>query len=73
MSIVKLLTRFNVSNLGFATDVETLGYCGGRIDLYVLCYRYQKKVDFLVRHLTKLVTFYGESVTQGRRKISAFP
>ena len=73
MSIVKLLTRFNVSNLVFATDVETLGYCGGRIDLCALCHRYQKKADFLVRHPTELVTFYGESVTQGRRKISAFP
>ena len=68
MSIVKLLTRFNVSNLVFATDVETLGYCGGRIDLCVLCHRYQKKVDFLVRHPTELVTLYCESVTQGRRK-----
>ena len=73
MSIVKLLPRFNISNLVFATDVETLGYYGGRVDLCVLYHRYQKKVDFLVRHPTELVIFYGESVTQGRRKISAFP
>jgi len=73
MSIVKLLARLSVSNLAFATDVETLGYYGGRIDLCALCHRYQKKVDFLVRHPTQLVTIYSESVTQGRRKISAFP
>ncbi len=73
LSIVKLLARVNVSNLVFATDVETLGYYGGYKDLCVLCHRYQKKVDFLVRHPTELVTIYGESVTQGRRKISAFP
>jgi len=73
MSIVKLLTRFNVSNLVFLTDVETLGYYGGELDLCVLCHRYQKKVDILVRHPTELVTIYAESVTQGRRKISAFP
>jgi hypothetical protein len=71
ISIVKLLT--NESNLVFATDVETLGCCGGRTDLCALCHRYQKKVDFLVRHPTELVTIYSESVTQGRRKISAFP
>ena len=73
MSIVKLLTRINIANLVFTTDVETLGYYEARLDLCVLCHRYQKKVDFLVRHPTELVTIYCESFTHGRRKISAFP
>ncbi len=70
---VNLLTRCHVSNLVFLTDVETLGYYAGNLDLCVLCHRYQKKVDFVVRHPTELVTIYAESITQGRRKISAFP
>ena len=70
---MKLLRTHDVSNLVFRTDVETLGYYRGESDLCGLCYRYQKKVDFLVRHPTELVTIYTESVTQGRRKISAFP
>jgi hypothetical protein len=70
---VNSLTRCHVSNLAFLTDVETLGYYAGNLDLCVLCHRYQKKVDFVVRHPTELVTIYAESITQGRRKISAFP
>ena len=72
-SVVKLLARCGISNLDFITDVETLGHYGGNLDLCLLCHRYQKKVDFLVRHPTELVTIYAQSVTQGRRKISAFP
>ena len=73
MSIIKLLTRINISNLTFTTGVETLGHYEDRLDLCALCHRYQKKVDFLVRHPTELVTIYCESIKQGRRKISAFP
>ena len=62
-----------VSNLIFRIGVETLGYYGGESDLCTVCHRYQKKVDFLVRHPTELVTIYTESVTHGRRNISAFP
>ena len=72
-SIVKLLARINISNLVFTTNVETVGDYEGRLDLCALYFRYQKKVDFLIRHPTELVTIYGESVTHGRRKISAFP
>lgn len=70
---VKLLRTYNVSSLAFHTDVETLGCYGGESDLCPLCHRYQKKVGFVVRHPTELVTIYTESVAQGRRKISAFP
>ncbi len=59
---MKLLIRLSVSNLAFTTNVETLDYYRGRIDLYTLYHRYQKKVNFLVRHLTQLVTIYSESV-----------
>ena len=71
--LIKLLRMHNISNLIFRTDVETLGHYGGESDLCTLCHRYQKKVDLLVHHPTELVTIYTESVTQGRRKISAFP
>ncbi len=69
ISIVKLSTNINVSNLVFITDIETLGYYGGDLNLCVSCHRYQKKVDFMVRHPTEFVTINAESVTQGRRKI----
>ncbi len=72
-SVVKLLARCGIFNLEFITDVENLGHYGGNLDLCLLCHRYQKKVDFLIRHSTELVTIYAKSVTQGRRKISAFP
>ena len=71
--LVKLLSTYNISNLIFCTDIETLGAYRGESDLCTLCHRYQKKVDFLVRHPTDLVTIYTESVKQGRRKLSAFP
>ena len=71
-SLVRLL-RMHVSNLVFRTDVETLGYYGGESDLCASCYRYQKKVDFWVRHPTEIVTIYADNITQGRRKLSAFP
>ena len=71
--LVHLLRTYNVSNLVFRTDTEILGYYGGESDLCSLCHRYQKKVDFLVRHPTEPVTMYTESVAQGRRKLSAFP
>ncbi|KAL9127045.1 MAG: hypothetical protein Q9217_004009 [Psora testacea] len=41
---VKLLRLYNVSNLIFRTDVETVGYYGGESDLCPLCHRYQKKI-----------------------------
>lgn len=72
-SILESLAKINVQNLIFSTDVEILGNYEGRADLCLLCFRYQKKVDFLVRHPTELMTIYGESVVHGRRKISAFP
>jgi len=72
-AVVKLLIRCSVFNLVFITDIETLGQYGGNLDLCALCHRYQKKVEFMVRHPTEPVTIYAESVTQGRRKISAFP
>ncbi len=71
-SVVKLLARCDIFNLEFITDVETLKHYGDNLDLCLLCHQYQKKVDFLVRHSTELVIIYVKSVTQGRRKISAF-
>ena len=71
--LVNLLRMQDLLNLVFCTDIETLGYYGGESDLCGLCRRYQKKVDFWVRHPTDLVTIYTKSVKQGRRKISAFP
>ena len=73
MSIIKLLTKINIFNLIFITDVETLSHYEDRLNLCALCHRYQKKVDFSIRHSTELVIIYCESITQGRRKISAFP
>ena len=55
----RLCSEDSMPNVVLVTNVETLSYCGGRGDLCALCRRYQKKVDFLVRHPTELVTFYG--------------
>jgi len=71
-SIVKLLARCDIFNLDFITDVETLRHYEDNLDLCLLCHRYQKKIDFLIRHSTELVIIYAQSITQGRRKISAF-
>lgn len=72
-AVFKLLTQCTTSNLAFTNDVETLGYCEGNLDLCSICHRFQKNVEFFIRHPSELVTIYLQSVTQGRRKISAFP
>ncbi len=72
-AVVDLLTRCHKFSLVFVTDVEALGYYGGDLDLCISCHRYQKNIDFFVRHPTEMMTIYVQSVTQGRRKISAFP
>ena len=72
-ALVKLLTQCHTSNLGFVTDIENLAYYGGDLDLCGSCHRYQKNVEFLVRHPTETVTIYVHSFRRGRRKISAFP
>ena len=71
--LVKLLKAQGISNLIFRTNARSLGYYGGKSDLCAVCRRYQKKIDFQIRHPTELITIYTESVTQGQRKISAFP
>ncbi len=72
-SIVKLLARCDIFNLEFITDVENLKHYEHNLDLCLLCHRYQKKVDFLIRHSIELVIIYVKNVTQGRRKINTFP
>ncbi len=72
ISIVKLLIRCDAFNLEFITDVEILRYYEDNLDLCQLCHQYQKKIDFLIHHSTKLVTIYAQSIRQERRKISAF-
>ena len=72
-AIVKLLTQFCRSSLAFTTDLQTLGYYEGNQDLCISCRRYQMKVEFFVRHPAEPMTIYIQGVTQGRRKISAFP
>lgn len=72
-AIVKLLTQFCRSSLAFTTDLQTLGYYEGNQDLCISCRRYYKTVEFFVRHPAEPMTIYFQSVTQGRRKISAFP
>jgi len=72
-AVVNLLRQCNTSNLVFLTAAETLGHYEGELDLCSSCHRYQKFVDFSIRHPSELVTIYVQSVTQGRRKISAFP
>ena len=69
---VKLLKMYNVTNLFFHIDVEVLKYFENESNLCVSCHRYQKKVDFWVRHFTDFVTIYVENAMQERRKISAF-
>ena len=71
-SIVKLLARCDIFNLDFITDVETLKHYEDNLDLCLLCHQYQKKIDFLIHHSTQLVIIYAQSITQERRKISAF-
>ena len=72
-AVVNLLTDFCTSSLAFTTDVETLGYYGGAQDLCFSCHRYRLKVEFFVRHPAEHMTIYMQGVTQGRRRISAFP
>ena len=71
-SIIKLLARCDIFNLDFITDVETLKHYEDNLDLCLLCHQYQKKIDFLIHHSTQLVIIYAQSITQERRKISAF-
>ena len=72
IAVVKILSRFNIFNLIFITDVKTLGYYGEDLDLCVSCHWYQKKINFLIHHHTEFVIIYTESVTWGWRKLSAF-
>ena len=72
-AIVKLLTQYYRSSLAFTTDLQTLGYYGGSQDLCISCRRYRMAVKFFVRHPAEPMTIYIQGVTQGRRKISAFP
>ena len=72
-TIVKLLTQFSRSSLAFVIDTETLGHYEGDQDLCISCRQYQKSVEFSVRHPTESTSIYVQSVTQGRRTISAFP
>lgn len=72
-AVFKVLRQCTISNSAFVTDLETLGYCEAQVDLCVLCHRFQKNVEFAVRHPSELVTIYLSNVTQGRRRISAFP
>ncbi len=71
-SIIKLLARCDIFNLDFITDVKTLKHYENNLDLYLLYHWYQKKIDFLIHHLIELVIIYTQSITQERRKISAF-
>ena len=73
ITIVNLLKQYNTSHLGFVTDLETLGFYEGTLDLCGLCHRYQKSVDFSIHHPDEFVSIYVQSITQGRRRISAFP
>lgn len=65
-SIVKLLTKCDIFNLKFITDIESLKHYEDNLNLCLLCHQYQKKVDFLIRHSTQLVIIYAHSVTQER-------
>ena len=71
-SIVKLLARCDIFNLNFITDVKTLKHYEDNLDLCLLYHQYQKKIDFLIHHSIELVIIYAQSITQERRKISAF-
>jgi hypothetical protein len=72
-TFVDLLALIHPSSLGFSTGTRDLGSYDGVGDLCPTCRRYQKEVEFTIRHPTELVTISVQSMTRGRQKISAFP
>ena len=70
---VQVLSRIHEGSLVFVTVSENLGQYCGEEDLCWSCGQYRKQIDLSVRHPTETITLYLESISQGRRKISAFP
>lgn len=73
MAVVELLAKCKATNMIFGIGNDTLAYYGAKLDICISCHRYQKPVEFYVRHPTESVTIHIESLLQGKRKISAFP
>ena len=71
--ITQALKRVHPSDLIFMTDHEIVGYYKGNEDLCHLCRRYRKDMEFVVHHLDESMSISLQSVTEGRRRISAFP
>jgi len=72
-AICQTLTRIHPSDLVFLAENEIIGYYKGDEDLCSRCHRYQKEVEFAIRHLNEPMTIYLQSPLHGKRRISGFP
>ncbi|KAL6722253.1 hypothetical protein ACLMJK_001360 [Lecanora helva] len=72
-TLCEALQRMNESRLVFMTDDEIVGHFLAYKDLCVKCKRYDKDVDFTVRHPGDAISIYLQSPTRGKRRLSAFP
>ena len=71
--ICQALDRVHPSVLVFLAENEIIGYYKGDNDLCPICRRYQKEVEFTIRHINEPMTIFFQSVLQGKRRISGFP
>ena len=71
--ICQTLDRVHPSDLVFMVENELIGYYKGTDDLCPVCHRYQKEVEFAIRHVNEPTTIFLQSTLQGKRRISGFP
>ena len=71
-TVCETLTQLHPATLTFMTDNEVLGYFEPNQDLCGGCHRYNKNVEFVIRHPTEPTTLYLKSSLREKRKISGF-
>ena len=72
-AICPTLNRVHSLDLEFLAENEVIGYYKGSEDVCPRCHRYQKEVEFAIRHLDDPVTISLQSALYGRRNVSGFP